>query len=293
MNTATLPSEKHGYTGNPMAPVQPLDADPETSLRQLWTSQNVPEERQNEILASIDAAAQPGAYVGPFQIPPPEQETPYQREKRENREQSISTARELAFELTISTNETWTTTPDKDEDESYHVPNFSLIRERDTLTISARQSWKDKKAWHVSPDKITVTGKCLSLHDYRPREGDNGSVNISQTKPPARIAADILRRVLPHAETAAQKARDGHAQDLEREAWLKATTSQMMAAYPGLEQYGSDEKYSHKLYSRHTTPRVEIEICTYNRDVKLTIDGLTPDAGAFFLSKLNPTTEGE
>lgn len=48
--------------------------DPETDLRTLWTSQGVTQERQNECIAQITAAAQPGAMVGPFRIggPAPE-----------------------------------------------------------------------------------------------------------------------------------------------------------------------------------------------------------------------------
>jgi phospholipid N-methyltransferase len=42
--------------------------DPEAPLRELWTSQGVSPERQEEVIASVTAAAQPGARVGPFTI---------------------------------------------------------------------------------------------------------------------------------------------------------------------------------------------------------------------------------
>jgi hypothetical protein len=34
----------------------------------MWTSEGVPEQKQNAIIESITAAAQPGAMVGPFVI---------------------------------------------------------------------------------------------------------------------------------------------------------------------------------------------------------------------------------
>lgn len=43
---------------------------PEHVLRELWTRQGVDPTRQEEILAILDRKAQPGAWVGPFQIPP-------------------------------------------------------------------------------------------------------------------------------------------------------------------------------------------------------------------------------
>jgi hypothetical protein len=42
--------------------------DPERELRELWTRQGVSEERQQQIIDSVTAAAQPGAHVGPFII---------------------------------------------------------------------------------------------------------------------------------------------------------------------------------------------------------------------------------
>lgn len=42
--------------------------DAETQLRELWTAQGVPVERQNEIIREIDAKAAPGTRVGPFVI---------------------------------------------------------------------------------------------------------------------------------------------------------------------------------------------------------------------------------
>lgn len=40
--------------------------DPETSLRELWTRQGVPQPRQDAIIAEVTAKAQPGQRVGPF-----------------------------------------------------------------------------------------------------------------------------------------------------------------------------------------------------------------------------------
>ena len=47
----------------------PYDAA-ETAARKLWTEQGVPQAKQDEIIADIAAKAKPGAMVGPFQIPP-------------------------------------------------------------------------------------------------------------------------------------------------------------------------------------------------------------------------------
>lgn len=41
----------------------------EKRLRELWDAKGVPKPRQDEIIASITAAAQPGASIGPFTIP--------------------------------------------------------------------------------------------------------------------------------------------------------------------------------------------------------------------------------
>jgi hypothetical protein len=40
----------------------------EVELRELWTRIGVPQVRQDELIAEIDAKAQPGAKVGPFTI---------------------------------------------------------------------------------------------------------------------------------------------------------------------------------------------------------------------------------
>lgn len=45
------------------------EPSPEESLRELWTSQGVSKERQDELIAGITAKAAPGAEVGPFKIP--------------------------------------------------------------------------------------------------------------------------------------------------------------------------------------------------------------------------------
>lgn len=51
------------------APKQAEADDPETKLRALWTEQGVPKERQDALIAEIEALAAPGAQVGPFVIP--------------------------------------------------------------------------------------------------------------------------------------------------------------------------------------------------------------------------------
>jgi hypothetical protein len=47
--------------------------DPEKHLRDLLNTKGVSKEKQDEIIAEATAKAQPGAWVGPFQIPPVEQ----------------------------------------------------------------------------------------------------------------------------------------------------------------------------------------------------------------------------
>ena len=54
----------------------------ETSLRTLWTSRGVQQERQDALIAEITAKAQPGAHVGPFVIG----ESAEERRAREFRE---------------------------------------------------------------------------------------------------------------------------------------------------------------------------------------------------------------
>jgi antirestriction protein ArdC len=51
-----------------IAGVVDREQDPEKKLRAMWTSEGVPEQKQNAIIESITAAAQPGAMVGPFVI---------------------------------------------------------------------------------------------------------------------------------------------------------------------------------------------------------------------------------
>lgn len=43
--------------------------DAERQARELWTQQGVDPATQDQILADLTAKAQPGAWVGPFQIP--------------------------------------------------------------------------------------------------------------------------------------------------------------------------------------------------------------------------------
>jgi hypothetical protein len=38
----------------------------EKELRELWTRQGVPQERQDEIIRDIEEKAKPGAKIGPF-----------------------------------------------------------------------------------------------------------------------------------------------------------------------------------------------------------------------------------
>ena len=40
----------------------------EAELRANWTERGIPQERQEAIIAQVAAAAQPGAWVGPFKI---------------------------------------------------------------------------------------------------------------------------------------------------------------------------------------------------------------------------------
>ena len=51
----------------PMAPA--ATADPEAELRKMWTANGVPKDVQDAIIEDTAAKAQPGAMVGPFQIP--------------------------------------------------------------------------------------------------------------------------------------------------------------------------------------------------------------------------------
>lgn len=54
-------------------PPIPIESDPETELRLMWTKKGVSRERQDELIADLTAKAQPGAYVGPFRIPTDEE----------------------------------------------------------------------------------------------------------------------------------------------------------------------------------------------------------------------------
>jgi len=42
--------------------------DAEQKLRDLWTAKGVPQARQDEMIAEIEAKAQPGVKVGPFTL---------------------------------------------------------------------------------------------------------------------------------------------------------------------------------------------------------------------------------
>ena len=54
------------------APAEPSmeteQTNPEASLRALWTSQDVPQDEQDRLIAGVTEAAQSGAQVGPFQL---------------------------------------------------------------------------------------------------------------------------------------------------------------------------------------------------------------------------------
>ena len=58
-----------GETGTPGAAVEPGPGDAiEASLREMWTEKGVPKWRQDEIIADVNAKAQPGARIGPFTL---------------------------------------------------------------------------------------------------------------------------------------------------------------------------------------------------------------------------------
>lgn len=237
--------------------------------------------------------------------------------ERDNREaaanaitkQANATAAVIAEELTKTTGDDWKPLFSKADN---CFPNRTpyvrdLRRTRDGLRLhfhhTNAKGYGDYGPWiwSVSPNSIpTKTGE-KSLHDFKTydqRYGKepNGKANISATKTPAKVAADIVRRVLPVAEALAAKATgEGDAQTI-REAWLQETLAIFRAAcpapldasprnYSGRDREKGSPMSAH-YYGGRASPSIDLEFSAYGHTAEIKLRDVPRELAAKILALL-------
>jgi len=208
------------------------------------------------------------------------------REKRERKEQTETGARTIAAAMTAATGEEWNGIPDP---ETYD-PHFTLKRFRDGVTVQASYSqYRNPGKWHVYAGHVTTAdGKRLWLNEHKRRDEET-SANISGTKPPAQIARDIIRRVLPITEELAQRALAAHALELDRKGWLERTAAEFMEATKerlALRPSHHDEKSTRRELRHWSKPYVTVTLDAYDHEVKVEVDDIPPEAALAMLAQL-------
>ena len=202
-------------------------------------------------------------------------------ERAARNELSAALATATAAAMTYATGEEWTGTA---EDREGWRAEANVTRTRDGLTVSLSHSEREKR-YRASLDAFTTEdGARLSFHMHRTRDEDIGC-NIGQQKDPLQIARDIVRRLLPTAGAIMPRASEHHRQDMERAAWLEATTAQLVAAGYGLTPHNDHEKHSRTL-SHYETPRLRVELHAYDRTTKIEAFDLTPEQALAILATL-------
>ncbi len=211
----------------------------------------------------------------------------YQKERAERiqeaYETSLAAAAAIAAELTEQTGHQWTghCDPDREAD----TPHFSLLRERDRLSLFVGTEWRKKTQWQIAPSKIKTAAGERKLYDHRTHNPAAWSVLSSREKTPAQIAKDILRRVMPQAEAAAARAIESANAELQRKAWIDATKAKLIEANPDLEpeQYKKDTAhFMEELHSEHTTTT----IFAGGRSISITMRDLDTDTAAQIMRTL-------
>jgi hypothetical protein len=213
------------------------------------------------------------------------------REKREAREMTAKVSAEIALEMTTATGETWRAILDPDD----WKPRLVLLRERDGISLFMSHSWQKENIWYASSEAVKAPdGTSIRLSDWRPRDCKDYCANISDKKTPAQIARDIIRRIVPAAENAAQRALEGWKKQTERTAWLEATTARFLSDCPGLElSRQSENNPSRREFRRYGRPHITAEIEAYDHDAKLTLCDISPETALAVLKLVDSLTTTE
>ena len=274
-----------------IANTDPEDMDPEAFAAWL---ECIPEEHRDEWRQKRDARQGATTPTEPEPEPAPEDtrdawEIRRDAERAARNELSAALAKSTAAALTYATGEAWTGTA---EDREGWRAEATVTRTRDGLAVSLAHSEREKR-YRASLDAFTADdGERLSFHNYRQRGEDIGC-NIGQQKDPLQIARDIVRRLLPTAGQIMPRANEQHRQDVERAAWLEETTARFLAAGYGLEKHHDNDRTSRTL-SHYETPRLRVELRSYDRTTKIEALELTPEQALAMLATLpkpSPKTE--
>jgi len=220
------------------------------------------------------------------------------REKRERQDMAKTAADSIATALTKATGDDWLGLVC---DDSYAM-HFSLERVRDGLNIHASFPTYQNNArqWHFHASTVNVSGSGkVSLYNYRRGDEVTPRANIAASKPPALIAADIMRRILPPTDELIARAITHDGETTLREAWLDRTQKELVCACPLKLEAPNHERRERgaSLEIRHWgKPYITAKLETYSKEVKLTLDDLTPELAARILALLpqpNPETQEE
>lgn len=131
--------------------------------------------------------------------------------------------------------------------EDYHDSNFYLIR-ADGLTLflaHSRGNWAPKGKLRVSHNRPRNGGQYVELYAGAPHYGkiESPDMNVAETKSAAQIAADIVRRLLPEAETVERLTREKIAATNDYETRKRATLERVSyaAEEPIAMRHGTNE----------------------------------------------------
>lgn len=228
---------------------------------------------------------------------PAPQETYEARRARERAEKCAmaeTSARDIAAAMTAHTGEPWHGTPEPD----CYEPRFELIRDRDGLrfTLSAT-NYQRPAAWEVYAASVDLPNtdpapdasptRREQLHNHRRRE-EHLSVKIGRTKPPAQVARDIARRLLPLAEELTARAEVSRLEAIDRTAWLEAAATRLCAACPvPLERVIG--AHDHERILRHYgEPRITVKLQPFGQSIQIEVADMPLTTAAAALATLTP-----
>ncbi len=210
------------------------------------------------------------------------------REQRERRDMAKAAADTTATALTKATGDDWLGLIRED----CYDAHFTLERVRDGLSISASFPTYQNHArqWHFHAGTVNVGGAGkVSLYNYKHSDEQTPRANIAASKLPAQIAADIMRRILPPTDELIARAIKSDAETTLREAWLDRTHKELVRACALKLEAPNHERRERgaALEIRHWgKPYITAKLETYSKEVKLTLDDLTPELAARILALL-------
>ncbi len=190
---------------------------------------------------------------------------------------------EIAAAMTQLHKEEWASLPPLEDTDRF----FRIERARDGLTICiTAPTYPQTESWSVYADSITIATSpeilTAKLSQHSTRE-EHTRIGVSRTKPAAQIARDITRRLLPLAETLAERARQRHAKEIDDANWRADATRRLTQFCPlPLEPAGTGEEHLRHWGDTH----IHVTLHTYGRKVQVDIDGIDIAAAETILAAL-------